>query len=218
MAQLTRLDVIGTAHSRMGDEELVACARRGSRGAVEHLLVKYRNLVEGKASAYYLAGADHEDVVQEGMIGLFKAIRDFSAEHLCAFRSFAELCVTRQIISAVKTATRHKHGALNSYVSTDTPLRGDDEGCTLGDTIAAPEGSGASPEQALLGRELARELRRRIGADLSSLEARVLLLYLEGCEYRSIAAELGLNVKQVDNALQRAKKKLGRCAGETSTA
>lgn len=210
MAQLTRLDVMQTAHSRMGDEELVACARRGSRGAVEYLLVKYRNLVEGKASAYFLAGADHDDVVQEGMIGLFKAIRDFSAEHLCAFRSFAELCVTRQIISAVKTATRHKHGALNNYLSTDMPLRDDGEDRTLGDTIPAPEGAGDSPERTVLGRELAHELGRRIGANLSTLEARVLVRYLEGCAYLDIAAELGLDVKQVDNALQRAKKKLGR--------
>ena len=213
MAQLTRLDVVPPlSHSHVCDEELVARAHNGSRGAVEQLLSKYRNLVEGKASAYYMAGAEHEDVVQEGMIGLFKAIRDFSTEHLCAFRSFAELCVTRQIITAVKTATRHKHQALNCYVSTDASVGEDGEVRTLADTI--PEPSWQCPENAVVSRELALEIAQRIGTDLSHLEAETLLRYLDGHSYQSIADELGLDLKQVDNALQRAKKKLGRRARE----
>ncbi len=211
MAQLGKLDYLYRYHNaRVPDEELVAQAHGGCDRAVEHLLGKYRGLVEGKASAYFLAGADHDDVVQEGMIGLFKAIRDFSAEHLCAFRSFAELCITRQIITAVKTATRQKHAALNAYVSIDLPISDQEEERTFGDTLVQAVCEG--PEGMVTGRELQREMRARINEDLSRLEAQVLLKYLEGKSYQEIADELGLQIKQVDNALQRAKKKLGRCA------
>jgi len=198
------------ASPRMPDEQLVLCAHRGSVDAMEHLLGKYRSLVEGKANAYFLAGADHEDVVQEGMIGLFKAIRDFSTEHLCAFRSFAELCITRQIITAVKTATRQKHAALNGYVSIDLPFGDQEEERTFGETLVHAVCDG--PEGQIAGRELEREVRMRIHQDLSDLEARVLLEYLDGNSYGEIADRLGLQVKQVDNALQRAKKKLARCS------
>lgn len=212
MAQVSEIDVIRLVHAHMRDEELVARARRGCRTAVEQLLGKYRNLVEGKASAYFLAGADHDDVVQEGMIGLFKAIRDFSQEHLCAFRSFAELCVTRQIITAVKSASRNKHALLNGYVSTDMPLSHADEDRTVAETI--PHAASECPEETIVGREFQLEVRRRIGADLSPLEGQTLLRYVEGQSYHEIASDLGLQVKQVDNALQRAKKKLGRFAHE----
>jgi len=216
MAQLGGVDFMHGVFTRMADEELVARARRGCASAAEHLLGKYQGLVEGKASAYFLAGADHDDVVQEGMVGLFKAIRDFSAEHLCAFRSFAELCITRQIITAVKTATRQKHAALNAYVSMDVPVSDAEEDRTFGETLvqAACEG----PEDSVTGHEFQVEMRDRIGRDLSSLEAQALLRYVEGKSYHEIATELDLQVKQVDNALQRAKKKLARCAREMITA
>ncbi|MBP8953470.1 MAG: RNA polymerase sporulation sigma factor SigH [Armatimonadetes bacterium] len=217
MAQLSEIDfVYGRAHARLADEELVAHAHSGCNAAVEYLLGKYRSLVEGKASAYFLAGADHDDVVQEGMIGLFKAIRDFSAEHLCAFRSFAELCITRQIITAVKTATRQKHSALNAYVSIDLPVSDQEEDRTFGETLVNAVCDG--PEGAVAGRELQVLIRKRIERDLSRLESGVLLRYLEGKSYGEIASDLGLQVKQVDNALQRAKKKLARCSEGLSTA
>lgn len=204
------------AFALMGDEELVARGRRGCRRSIEHLLGKYRNLVEGKASAYFLAGADRDDVVQEGMIGLYKAIRDFSGDHLCAFRSFAELCVTRQIITAVKTATRNKHAPLNTYVSMDTPIDDAEEDRTFGEMLPQPPHQ--DPAEAVVIGDLQREVRRRIGSELSCLEARALLRYIEGESYQDIAAELGLGVKQVDNALQRAKKKMGRFAHELNLA
>jgi len=194
--------------ARMADEELIAQSHRGCGRAVEHLLGRYRGLVEGKARAYFLAGADHEDVVQEGMIGLFKAIRDFSSEHLCAFRSFAELCVTRQIITAVKTATRQKHSALNHYLSMDVALADEDGERTLEDTLHLPVGE--DPQDAVSGRQVAAGIRVRIGDDLSPLEAQALLRYIDGESYQDIAKALGRQVKQIDNALQRAKKKLAR--------
>jgi len=202
----------GMTLTRMGDEELVYRARSGCSHATEQLLGKYRSLVEGKARAYFMAGADHEDVVQEGMIGLYKAIRDFSTDHLCAFRSFAELCVTRQIITAVKTATRQKHTPLNSYVSIDIPVDDNEEERTL--TEVMPEQPSFTPENMIIWRELQRELRFRIGADLSPLESKALIRYIAGQTYQDIAVELNLGVKQIDNALQRAKKKLGRHAIE----
>ena len=194
--------------SGMGDEELVRRAKGGYEPATERLLSKYRSLVEGKARAYFLIGADHEDVVQEGMIGLYKAIRDFSQENLSAFRSFAELCITRHIITAVKAAARQKHCPLNSYLSIDVPAADDDPTCTLRDCVAAQRR--LQPEEQLLGRELRAEVCRHISRELSPLEAEALLRYIEGLTYHDIARALGRQVKQIDNALQRAKKKLGR--------
>jgi len=196
----------------MPDEVLVARAKEGSQPATEHLLRKYRNLVEGKARAYFLVGADHEDVVQEGMIGLFKAIRDFSHDKLSAFRSFAELCVTRQIITAVKTATRQKHSALNSYVSMDGPAADDTAAArTLAETLA--EVGQFSPEELVLGRHLKHQLHWHIERDLSDLEAQALSRYIQGKSYHEIARDLSREVKQIDNALQRAKKKIVRTLG-----
>jgi len=210
VAQASQFNVFLRPLSRMADEELVAQSRRGRNGATEFLLGRYRGLVEGKARAYFLAGADHEDVVQEGMIGLFKAIRDFSNEHLCAFRSFAELCVTRQIITAVKTATRQKHAALNHYVSMDLASTEEDGERTLEDLLPVPGPD--DPAEAVAGREVECEIRARIGLDLSPLEAQALLAYIEGQSYQDIARDLARQVKQIDNALQRAKKKLTRSA------
>jgi len=192
----------------MTDEEVVARAKQGSPHATEHLLRKYRHLVEGKAKSYFVLGADHEDVVQEGMIGLFKAIRDFSTENLSAFRSFAELCITRQIITAVKTATRHKHSPLNSYVSMECPVVDAEDDPPLSEVIV--ESRPCDPQVLFLSSEFETEVALQIQSRLSQLEAAVLRRYIECKSYGDIAQELSRNVKQVDNALQRAKKKMGR--------
>ncbi len=192
----------------MSDEEVVARAKQGSQHATEHLLRKYRHLVEGKAKSYFVLGADHEDVVQEGMIGLFKAIRDFSAENLSAFRSFAELCITRQIITAVKTASRQKHSLLNSYVSMECSVSENGDEPPLGEAIV--ETRPCDPQVLFLSSEFEAEVADQIDSRLSELEAAVLRRYIECKSYGDIARELRRNVKQVDNALQRAKKKMGR--------
>jgi RNA polymerase sporulation-specific sigma factor len=196
------------AFHRMGDEEVVARAKAGSQHAIEHILHKYRHLVEGKARSYFLLGADHDDVVQEGMIGLFKAIRDFSEDNLCAFRSFAELCITRQIITAVKTATRQKHTPLNTYVSFEAPLSEAADDPPLGDLLI--ETRLCDPQDLLLGHEFRAAVDCTIRQHLSPLEASALRRYIEGRSYETIARELRRDVKQIDNALQRAKKKMGR--------
>jgi RNA polymerase sigma-H factor len=190
------------------DEELVFRAKRGRCRALEELLRRYRGLVESKARLYYLAGADHEDVVQEGMIGLFKAVRDFAGPGLSGFRSFADLCVTRQIITAVKAATRHKHAALNTYVSMDAPVPNRDVDQCLVDRLEAPREP--NPEDVVLGRQLYEEVNWRMSSELSRMEARTLQLYLQGRSYTEIAVSLQCKIKQIDNALQRAKRKISR--------
>lgn len=191
------------------DEELVRLARTGSMRAAEQLLARYRPLVESKARTYFLLGADHDDVVQEGMIGLYKAIRDFRGERLTRFRAFADLCVTRQIITAVKTATRQKHVPLNAYVSLyHSPLAETEGGDgTLLDCL--PDMRIHDPEHALFhSRETSGKLDevRRL---LSPLETRVLDCYLQGKSYREMSTELSCRPKTVDNALQRVKRKIG---------
>jgi len=200
----------------MAEHEVIALAKQGSDDAIQYLLRKYQGLVEAKAKSYFLMGADREDVIQEGMIGLFKAIRDFSLHRFGGFRKFAALCVTRQIISAVKCASRQKHSALNAYVSMDAaPAEGDDE-AVLQEVLAADPST--SPEEVAIGRELQRRVNGEMGASLSELEREVLRRYLRGYSYRDIATGLGTNVKQVDNALQRAKKKLEEHVALTSSA
>jgi len=190
------------------DEELVIRAKSGRRSAVDELLRRYRGLVESKARLYYLAGADHEDVVQEGMIGLFKAVRDFSCGPARVFRSFADLCVTRQIITAVKAASRQKHVALNSYVSVDGPAPSCDPDQCLVDVLA--EHRDPTPEDVVAHRQLYEEVSGRVDRELSPMEGRALRLYLQGRSYSEIASTLSCNVKQIDNALQRAKRKITR--------
>jgi RNA polymerase sporulation-specific sigma factor len=204
------LSNLWTRHRLQGlsDEEVVVWAKQGSLRATEHLLRKYRHLVEGKAKCYFVLGADREDVVQEGMIGLFKAIRDFSTENLSAFRSFAELCITRQIITAVKTATRQKHSLLNTYISTECSASDNEEDPPLGDLLL--EARPSDPQELYLSHEFQTEVDGHMRHCLSPLEAAVLRRYIEGKSYYDIARELGRNVKQVDNALQRSKKKMGR--------
>ncbi|HEU4752915.1 MAG TPA: RNA polymerase sporulation sigma factor SigH [Armatimonadota bacterium] len=194
----------GRSLTSLSDEEVLALARAGSRPAVEHLLSRYRPLVEGKARSFFVSGADHEDVVQEGMIGLFKAIRDYQADRLVRFRAFAEICITRQIISAVKTASRRKHLPLNRYVPLHRPW-GDEE-ALLSDVL--PDRCCFEPEAVLLGEGLSESLERAGRANLSELERQVIRFRLEGKSYEQMAAELKCRPKCVDNALQRAKRKL----------
>lgn len=190
----------------MAEDDVIALAKEGSGDATEYILRKYQGLVEAKAKSYFLMGAEREDVIQEGMIGLFKAIRDFSMHEFGGFRKFAALCVTRQIISAVKCASRHKHHALNAYVPMEAPPpEADDDGML--EEILSDEGENR-PDDIVVCRELQRRVTAEMNRSLSELEHDALREYLRGHSYRDIADELGTNVKQVDNALQRAKKKL----------
>lgn len=190
----------------MRDEEVVVYANQGYRGATEHLMSKYRYLVESKARTYFLVGADHEDVVQEGMIGLYKAIRDFRCDRLARFRAFAELCVTRQIITAVKTATRQKHSPLNSYVSLYYPAADAESEGSLLDCI--PDERVVDPAAWLIERRDSRTLHDSVRNALSDLESKVLQRYLEGKSYREMSRELRCRTKCIDNALQRIKRKI----------
>jgi len=194
------------SYEGMTDEQVVAHAKRGSLWATEYILCKYRQLVEAKARAYFLLGAEHEDIIQEGMIGLLKAIRDFVARNGVVFRAFAELCVTRQIISAVKTACRHKHSLLNYSISVEGCLAAGEEETALREWLPAERPS--DPETLFLRQEFNAEVEGQMQRILSPLEAEALRRYLEGKSYREIAYELACRVKQVDNALQRAKKKM----------
>ena len=192
----------------MCDEEIVELVRAGDPLAEEHLINKYRNFVRAKARSYFLIGADREDIIQEGMIGLFKAIRDFRCEKLSSFRAFAELCVTRQIITAIKTATRQKHIPLNSYVSLNKPIYDEDSDRTLLDVITGSKIT--DPEELIISREEFDDIEEKMGEILSSLEWKVLMSYLEGKSYQEIAVDLKRHVKSIDNALQRVKRKLER--------
>lgn len=196
----------------MSDEQAVKLAQTADGAALEHLLNKYKNFVRSKARSYFLIGADHEDIVQEGMIGLYKAIRDFKEDRLSSFRAFAELCITRQIITAIKTATRQKHIPLNSYVSLNKPIYDEESDRTLLDVIT--EGWVSNPEDMLISREDLTNIENRIGQMLSKLEKQVLVNYLEGKSYQEISDEMGRHVKSVDNALQRVKRKLQKFLDE----
>ena len=193
-------------YEEMTDEEIALLARDGDDAAQEFLLNKYKNFVRSKARSYFLIGADHEDIVQEGMIGLFKAIRDFRPDKLSSFRAFAELCVTRQIITAIKTATRQKHIPLNSYVSLNRPIYDEESDRTLMDVLSEVQMAG--PEELLISREDYSSVENRISEVLSDLEMEVLTSYLEGKSYQEIARDLHRHVKSIDNALQRVKRKL----------
>ncbi|WP_027365657.1 RNA polymerase sporulation sigma factor SigH [Desulfotruncus alcoholivorax] len=192
----------------MIDEEVVEFAREGDDIALEYLINKYKNFVRAKARSYFLIGADREDIIQEGMIGLYKAIRDFRMDKLSSFRAFAELCITRQIITAIKTATRQKHIPLNSYVSLNKPIYDEDSDRTLLDVISGSKIS--DPEELIISREEFDDIEEKMGEILSSLEWKVLMSYLEGKSYQEIAEDLKRHVKSIDNALQRVKRKLER--------
>jgi RNA polymerase sporulation-specific sigma factor len=190
-----------------GDEDLVAAARAGDDRALATLLDKYRGFARSKAHSYFLVGADREDIIQEGMIGLYKAVRDFNPALQTSFRAFAELCITRQVITAIKTATRQKHGPLNNYVSFSRPVMTDDEGerC-LGDML--PVLTVSDPADLVISAERIRALQEHFDSVLSDLEAEVLRLYVDGKSYQEIAEVLKRHVKSIDNALQRIKRKL----------
>ena len=193
---------------QMADEDLVELSHQGSSSAEEFLINKYRNFVRAKARSYFLIGADREDIIQEGMIGLYKAIRDFRNDKQSSFRAFAELCITRQIITAIKTATRQKHIPLNSYVSLNKPIYDEDSDRTLLDVITGNKVS--DPEELVINREEFGDIEDKMGEILSDLELKVLVAYLDRKSYQEIAVELSRHVKSIDNALQRVKRKVER--------
>jgi RNA polymerase sporulation-specific sigma factor len=196
------------AQRELEDLQLVLRARNGDQSAIDALIRRYTTFVRLKASSYFLAGGDGDDLVQEGLIGLFKAVRDFRPDKETSFRSFAELCVTRQIITAIKTATRFKHSPLNTYISfSHTPAgQESDSDCTLGDALPGPGVN--DPAVRVISTEELQSLVFSLGTGLSPLESNALRLYLEGSSYEQMAAELGCDTKTIDNALQRVKRKI----------
>ena len=195
-----------TNFEEIPDEQIAELARDNDADAQEYLLNKYKNFVRAKARSYFLIGADREDIVQEGMIGLYKSIRDFKSSKLTSFRAFAELCITRQIITAIKTATRQKHRPLNSYVSLNKPVYDEESDRTLIDVLSS--GKVSNPEDIFIGKEDFSTIESKMTKMLSPLEMKVLQKYIEGKSYQEISAELNRSVKSVDNALQRVKNKL----------
>lgn len=206
--ELTATDNYFDDYDTMPDEQVVEDARAGDEQALEYLIRKYRNFVRVKARSYFLIGADREDIIQEGMIGLYKAIRDFRKDKLSSFRAFAELCITRQIITAIKTATRQKHIPLNSYISLNKPIYDEESDRTLLDVISGNKIT--DPEELVISREEFNDIESKMEEFLSDLEWQVLVAYLDGKSYQEIAAELNRHVKSIDNALQRVKRKLER--------
>jgi RNA polymerase sporulation-specific sigma factor len=195
------------AQRELEDLQLAVKARNGDQGALEALIRRYTSFVRLKASSYFLVGGDSDDLIQEGLIGLYKAVRDFRPDKETSFRSFAELCVTRQIITAIKTATRFKHAPLNSYVSfSHTPAGQDGDDCTLGDALPGPAVN--DPSVRVISTQELESLVGCLSTTLSPLEADALRLYLEGSSYEQMAEQLGCDTKTIDNALQRVKRKI----------
>ena len=195
-------------YSQLEDEEVVARVQDGDLYALEYMINKFKNFVRAKAKSYFLIGADREDVIQEGMIGLYKAIRDYKGDKLSTFRAFAELCITRQMITAVKTATRQKHIPLNSYVSLDKPIYDEESDRTLLDVICGTRVT--DPMEMIINQEKYDDIEIKMSEILSDLERKVLMLYLDGRSYQEISVDLKRHVKSIDNALQRVKRKLER--------
>jgi RNA polymerase sporulation-specific sigma factor len=196
------------AQRELEDLQLALKARNGDSVAMDQLIRRYTGFVRLKASSYFLAGGDADDLIQEGLIGLYKAVRDYRTDKETSFRSFAELCVTRQIITAIKTATRFKHAPLNTYVSfSHTPAGQESDGdCTLGDALPGPGVN--EPSVCVISTEELQSLVGCLGTGLSGLESDSLRLYLEGSSYEQMAEELGCDTKTIDNALQRVKRKI----------
>ncbi len=190
----------------LSDDELIVLSKNGNGYATEILLERYRNFVRSRSRTYFLIGADKEDIIQEGMIGLYKAIRDYKPEAQASFKSFAELCITRQIITAIKTATRQKHLPLNSYISLNKPVYEDESERILLDTVI--ERKRLDPEEIMIDKERFSSIEEKLSQILSKLEWNVLLKYLEGNSYVDIARKIGKSEKSIDNALQRIKKKI----------
>jgi RNA polymerase sporulation-specific sigma factor len=196
------------------DLALVLRARNGDTFALDELIRRYSGFVRMKSSSYFLAGGDTEDLQQEGLVGLYKAMRDYRPDKEASFRSFAELCITRQIITAIKSATRYKHSPLNGYVSFSQTPAGHDEAmdCTLGDSLPGPTVD--DPSRRVIATQELGELICVLGTALSRLESQVLTLYLEGRSYEEIGTHVECDPKAVDNALQRVKRKVGIHLGE----
>lgn len=194
------------------DEMVAVEAKEGNKRAQDYLISKYENFVKSKAKSYFLIGADKEDIYQEGMIGLYKAIRDFKIDRLTSFRAFAEICVTRQIITAIKTATRQKHIPLNTYVSLNKPIYEEESDRTLLDVISGMKIT--DPEELVIGQEQMEIIQNEMTKVLSDLELEVLHSYLDGKSYQEIACDLDRHAKSIDNALQRVKKKMEKCLSE----
>jgi len=191
------------------DEEVVDEAKKGNSRAQDYLISKYENFVKAKAKSYFLIGADKEDIYQEGMIGLYKAIRDFKSDRLTSFKAFAELCITRQIITAIKTATRQKHIPLNTYISLNKPIYEEESDRTLIDVLSGLKIT--NPEELIIGKEQLKHIEGEMAKVLSDLEMEVLQSYLDGKSYQEIACDLDRQAKSIDNALQRVKRKLEKC-------
>lgn len=204
-------DVDLLRYGDMDDKDIIRMARDGNSVALEHIINRYRHYVVSKTKTYFLVGADRDDIIQEGMIGLFKAIRDYDIDKPASFRYFAELCITRQIITAIKTATRKKHIPLNSYVSLDRPIYMEESERTLLDMIEGFESS--DPVEEFMIRENMTQIKLKIYGVLSELETEVLKAYMKGKTYREIGDELSRDKKCIDNALQRIKRKVERSFG-----
>jgi RNA polymerase sporulation-specific sigma factor len=199
-------DISFEEYKQMSDDELVELVHQGDMEAQETLIKRYKNFVLAKSRSYFLVGAYREDIVQEGMIGLYKAVRDYKIERLASFRAFAELCITRQIITAIKAATRQKHQPLNTYISLNKPIYDEESDRTLLDILKG--GKLSNPEALFISNETYDLIESEISSMLSDLEFDVLQEYLDGKSYQKIAEALNKHVKSVDNALQRVKRKL----------
>ncbi|MBR6109777.1 MAG: RNA polymerase sporulation sigma factor SigH [Clostridia bacterium] len=199
-------DITTPEYGSLTDEELVALAKQFDSAASDELYHRYKNIVRGKARPYFLAGADRDDLIQEGMIGLFKAIRDYNFEKNDSFRPFAEICIVRQILTAIKQATRFKHLPLNKYESLYSTVYDEDSEKQLMDVISMS--SALDPEELYIKQELSRSVEEAVNSSLTPLERAVLECFLDGLSYSEIASELDHSVKSVDNALQRIRKKL----------
>jgi RNA polymerase sporulation-specific sigma factor len=205
---VARLSPSSQGRLQVDDGYLIALAKQGDHTAYDRLVRRYYGFVRLKASSYFIAGGDSDDLIQEGLVGLYKAIRDYRTDRESSFRNFAELCITRQIITAVKTATRNKHVPLNQYVSfASTPAGATDGEPTLDEVIPGP--SVHDPVNQVISSEELRALVGCLSTALSDLESRVLTLYLDGYSYEQVGERIGQDTKAVDNALQRVKRKIG---------
>ena len=193
-------------NNQQDEYNIVLKASNGDKIALEYIITKYKNFVKAKAKSYFLVGADKEDIIQEGMIGLYKAVRDFDGSKTNSFKCFAEICITRQIITAIKTATRQKHIPLNSYVSLNKPIYDEESDRTLLDIIATSIVT--DPEELIISKAELNNIEHKMNERISDLELEVLELYLNGKSYQYIADKLNRDVKSIDNALQRVKRKL----------
>lgn len=191
------------------DEEIISEIKQGNEQALTFLLEKYKDLVNSKVGKYFIIGAEKEDIIQEGMIGLYKAIRDYNSEKLSTFKGFAELCITRQIITAVKSATRQKHIPLNTYISLNKPVYDGESDKTLLDVMESLKIS--DPEELFVDREQINEIEKHVLKNLSKYEKIVLHYYIIGKSYQQIAYLLNRQPKSIDNAIQRIKRKLVKC-------